>query len=55
MEFHSKSQYGDWLSGVMRLDLGESTYFHQPVTTAIRHRLPVTLELMVLTMVFTDR
>lgn len=53
VEFHSRSQYGDWLKGVLTGDLGESTYYHQPVTKAIRHRLPVTLELMILTMLFT--
>jgi len=53
VEIHSKSQYGDWLKGVLTGDLGESTYYHQPVTTAIRNRLPITMELMVLTMLFT--
>ena len=53
IEFHKHSQYGDWLKGVVTGDLGESQYYHQPVTTAIRHRLPVTFELMVLTMIFT--
>ena len=53
VEVHRNSQYGDWLKDVLTGDLGESTYFRQPVTTAIRHRLPVTFELMVLTMFFT--
>jgi peptide/nickel transport system permease protein len=53
VEFNEHSQYGDWLKNVLTGDLGESTYYHQPVTTAIRHRLPVTFELMVLTMIFT--
>ncbi|HYM13946.1 MAG TPA: ABC transporter permease [Dehalococcoidia bacterium] len=53
IQFHSKSQYGDWLKGVVTGDLGTSTYFYQPVTSAIRQRLPVTLELMILTMIFT--
>lgn len=53
IEFHKHSQYGDWLKNVVTGDLGESTYYHQPVTTAIRHRLPVTFELMILTMMFT--
>lgn len=52
-EVHSKSQYGDWLKGVLTLDLGQSQYYNQPVTKAIRHRLPVTFELMILTMMFT--
>jgi peptide/nickel transport system permease protein len=53
VEFHKNSQYGDWLRDVVTGDLGESQYFHQPVTKAIRNRLPVTVELMVLTMVLT--
>ncbi len=53
IDFHRHSQYGDWLTGVVTGDLGESSYYHQPVTTAIRHRLPVTFELMILTMIFT--
>jgi len=53
IDFTRDSQYGRWLSGVVRLDLGESQYYKQPVTKAIRNRLPVTIELMVLTMIFT--
>jgi len=53
IDFTRDSQYGSWLSGIVRLDLGESQYYKQPVTTAIRNRLPVTIELMVLTMIFT--
>ena len=47
------SQYGAWIKSLFTGDLGVSTYYHQPVTTALRHRFPVTFELMVLTMIFT--
>lgn len=47
------SQYGDWLKSLFSGDLGVSTYYQQPVTTALRNRFPVTFELMVLTMVLT--
>lgn len=52
-EFHGHTQYGDWLGNIVKGNLGESTYYHQSVTTSIRHRLPVTFELMLLTMIFT--
>jgi peptide/nickel transport system permease protein len=41
-------RYGQWLSRVARGDLGESLLNHQPVLDTILSRLPVTLELMVL-------
>jgi peptide/nickel transport system permease protein len=47
------SQYGAWIKSLFTGDLGVSQYYHQPVTTALRHRFPVTFELMVLTMIFT--
>jgi peptide/nickel transport system permease protein len=46
-------QYWDWLSGVLTGDLGTSDVNQRPVSESIRLRLPVTLELMFLTMVMT--
>lgn len=43
-------QFGDWLWGVVRLDLGESVATEVPVTTELERRLPITAELLVLTM-----
>lgn len=40
-------QYGKYLAGVMRGDLGESIRFQQPVTRMILSRYPATLELAV--------
>lgn len=38
-------QYGIWISGVLRGDLGESNRSGQPVATAITEKLPATLML----------
>lgn len=42
-------QYGDWLWGAMRGDLGESLATEVPVSTELERRLPITAELMLLT------
>jgi len=62
-------QYGDWLWDIVepelhevagpievplpRLDLGESFRGHLAVTTELDRRLPITIELMVMTLIFT--
>lgn len=51
--FTSESQYGDWLFGVLTGDLGTSSVNQRPVSEAIVDRFPVTLELMVLTLLMT--
>jgi peptide/nickel transport system permease protein len=38
-------QYWEWLSGVIRLDLGVSAYSREPVWQTITRRAPVTIEL----------
>ncbi len=53
VEVGGHSQYGDWIRGVVTGDLGTSTYYQQPVIKAIKQRLPITVELMIMTMVFT--
>lgn len=45
-------RYGRWLAGVFQGDLGVSLLNHEPVWEAIRARLPVTLELLVLAQIF---
>jgi len=47
------AQYWDWISGVLTGDLGTSSVNHKDVAPQIWHRAPVTLELMVLTLVLT--
>ena len=46
-------QYWDWMGGVLTGDLGTSNFNQRPVSEAIKNRLPVTLELMGLTLIFT--
>ncbi len=46
-------QYLSFLWGAVRGDLGTSFTFHQPVTTLILSRLPATLGLIVIAVVFT--
>jgi len=47
------AQYGYWLGGILTGDLGESYFTHLPVTTELGRRLPITLELMALTVVLS--
>lgn len=47
------SQYGDWMLDVVTGNLGVSTFNDQPVLDAVKRRLPVTVELMILTLLFT--
>ncbi len=53
LSFEKDSQYGNYISGVLTGDLGTSQFNHKPVWPQIKNRLPITLELMVLTMIFT--
>lgn len=46
-------QYFDWLGGVLTGDLGTSSFTQRPAIESLRERLPVTFELLVLTMIFT--
>ncbi|MBL1118556.1 ABC transporter permease [Streptomyces sp. 110] len=39
------AQYGDFLWGLLRLDLGDSLVYHEPVSQVIADRVPATLEL----------
>lgn len=45
-------RYGDWLGGVARGDLGRSYRTSQPVAEAIKERLPITVEVGVLALLF---
>jgi peptide/nickel transport system permease protein len=46
-------QYGDWLAGIPQGDFGKSLLTDVPVSTELMRRLPVTFEIMLLTMLFT--
>ena len=45
-------QYVSWLGGVVRGDLGNSLWSKEPVTTMLGRRLPVTIQLTVLSIAF---
>ncbi len=47
------AQYLKWLGDVVTGDLGVSNFNQQPVIEALRERLPVTLELVIITLMFT--
>jgi peptide/nickel transport system permease protein len=44
-------QFGDWMVGLVTLDLGKSMWTERPVVDEIASRLPVTVELAVLSVV----
>jgi peptide/nickel transport system permease protein len=46
-------QYVDWVSGVVQGDLGESILLGESVSTLIADRLPVTMHLGILSMIFS--
>lgn len=46
-------QYARWASGMLRGDFGESFSLHQPVTTALRQALPVSISLGALSLALT--
>ena len=47
-------QYGDWVWKMLRLDFGESYFFQTPVYDDIAERLPVTLELGLLSVLLAS-
>jgi peptide/nickel transport system permease protein len=46
-------QYWDWLSGIPKGDLGHSFRGNLAVTTELERRMPITIELMLMTMAFS--
>ncbi|MEX0785159.1 MAG: ABC transporter permease [Dehalococcoidia bacterium] len=46
-------QYFDWMGAVVTGDLGTSNFNQQPVTDAVKQRLPVTVELLIITILVT--
>ena len=44
-------QYVDWVAGAFRGDFGDSLWFHAPLMTELKDRIPRTLELAVLAIV----
>jgi peptide/nickel transport system permease protein len=46
-------QYVDWVDGIVTGDFGESFRGHLAVTTELERRMPITIQLMVMTVIFT--
>ena len=46
-------QYVRWMQGVLTGDLGEAQFSGRPVIESIKQRIPVTLELLIITMLVT--
>jgi peptide/nickel transport system permease protein len=46
-------QYGDWLGGIVQGDLGRSFFTTLPVSTELDRRLPVTAQLLIMTVLFS--
>ena len=53
LTFSGTNQYGAWIGQVVTGDLGESNVTKQPVIDAVKQRLPVTLELLIITFLIT--
>jgi peptide/nickel transport system permease protein len=51
IEFHSESQYVDWLAGVLTLDFGNSLRGGTPVGELLQQKLPVTIEMSLLALI----
>ena len=52
--FHSESQYEDWLKDVATGNLGRSLYGGKDVLGEVQRRLPVSFEIMFLTLLFSS-
>ncbi len=53
LSFSKDSQYGHYIARVLKGNLGTSELNHKPVGEQIISRLPVTVEIMVITLLFT--
>ena len=53
VSFSSDSQYGKYISGILTGDLGTSSFNKKPVASQVINRMPITIEIMILTLIFT--
>ena len=53
VSFSGDSQYGTYITNLMTGDLGTSNFNHKPVAPQVIDRMPVTPEIMALTLIFT--
>ena len=53
VSLHADNQYLTWLKDLATGHLGNATVNQKPILETMRHRLPVTLELLIITIMFT--
>jgi peptide/nickel transport system permease protein len=53
VQYHSENQYYDWMRDVLTGDLGTSIYGGQDVLEEVTRRLPASIEIMMLTLIFS--
>jgi peptide/nickel transport system permease protein len=53
VSFNSDNQYMNWVKDLATGNLGKGSLNQKPVLDTMRHRLPVTLELLIITIMFT--
>lgn len=53
VSLNGDSQYGSWLIDVVRGDLGKANFSQRPVIDSLKDRLPVTAELLIITLLLT--
>jgi peptide/nickel transport system permease protein len=46
-------QYGEWMGGFVTGDFGESYFMRTPIRDELAHRLPVTVQLAIMSLIFT--
>ncbi len=46
-------QYGEWMGGFLTGDFGKSYFSRSPIRDELAHRLPVTLQLAIMSLIFT--
>ena len=51
IDLHEHSQFGDWVVDAVQFDLGSSFSYRTPVTTELARRVPITLELLIFTVI----
>ena len=53
ISINAASQYGNWIGDVVTGDLGDASFTRRPVIDSLVQRLPVTIELLVITLLIT--
>ena len=51
IDFHRHSQFGDWVVDAVQFDLGSSFSYRTPVTSELARRVPITVELLIFTVI----